>query len=131
MKKLLAILMALVLMLSCAAAVAEEPEIIQIGEGEKVILLFMIVGDEQIVASVYTDKEYVMDALLDYGLIEVEQESWGYNVTTVATVNASKEVPGAYWGIYTLEGEEMVRLSTPIESTPIGDVFVCAFVLEM
>ena len=132
MKKILSLMLVLMMLFTATAALAQEmPEVVEIGQGSRNIMLMVFIGDEQILVNVYTDQEYLLDALLEYGLVDGKEESWGYNVTTVATVNPSELVPGAYWGIYTIEGEEVVRLETPIQSTPIGDSDVCIFVLEM
>ena len=132
MKKILSLMLVLMMLFTATAALAQEmPEVVEIGQGSRNIMLMVFIGDEQILVNVYTDQEYLLDALLEYGLVDGKEESWGYNVTTVATVNPSELVPGAYWGIYTIEGEEVVRLETPIQSTPIGDSYVCIFVLEM
>ena len=64
-----------------------------------------------------TDKEFVGQVLLDEGLVEGTQETYGLYMKVVDGERAVYEENGAYWAFY--EGEEYAQLG--IDQTPVTD----------
>ncbi len=86
---------------------------------------------------VNSDKELVLDALLENGLVSGQTESWGYYVTSVLGVEAAKtkEISENYEGyfrifMYDADAEDMVELETPLEQVKMSDVTMLIFILQ-
>ena len=71
-----------------------------LGQGEKSVMV-LVVDDKggENAFEVRTDEAFLMDALVGVELIEVEEVSWGYNITMVNGVKADYEKDQAYWSI--------------------------------
>ena len=121
-------LFAALLMVFCLvfpAAAEDKTATYQLGEGDTEILVIVTVAEEKefkINLFINTDEDTLMDALVNIGLIEVEEVSWGYNVTTVLEVEAEGD---QYWRIVEHNGDSFVDLQSPIQQRKIetGDVF--------
>ena len=89
-----------------------------LGKGENVLSITVEMADKSILLTIKTDAATVKDALAEHDLIDGEQQSIGYMMTTLNGVRADYTLDGAYWGFYQ-NGEYMM---TGIDSTPItGD----------
>lgn len=71
----------------------------QVGEGEKTVLLTVIAGEKQVVITVKTDAETLGDALIENGLIEGEEGSWGMYVKSVDGIRADYDLDGFWWSL--------------------------------
>lgn len=117
MKKAAVVLLALMMALTCAYGFAQangEEEMTVLGQGEKSVMVLVVddMGGEN-AFEVRTDETFLMDALVGVELIEVEEVSWGYNITTVNGVKADYEKDQAYWSI--LEFISKVEGFAPLE----------------
>lgn len=75
---------------------------------------------------VYTNASNLLDALLGVKLIQGENVSWGFYVTTVSGIRADYENKGQYWEItHYASGEGHLPLENGIGNTPVknGDIF--------
>ena len=59
----------------------------------------VFIGDDHRKYTITTNETYVLDALLEEGLVKGEEVSWGFNVTTVDGVKANYNRKGEYWSI--------------------------------
>lgn len=85
-------------------------------EGPKTITVEVVHADESSKTFTYhTDAEYLGEVLLDEGLIEGSEESWGLFVTTVD--GEAAEADGSWWALYQ-DGE---MTPTGVDTTPIAD----------
>lgn len=140
MKKWLSLLLAFCLLLPWAGALAEseEQQILTFGEGQNSALCFAMFTTETYYQFVVnSDKELVLDALLENGLVSGQTESWGYYVTSVLGVEAAKtkEISENYEGyfrifMYDADAEDMVELETPLEQVKMSDVTMLIFILQ-
>lgn len=118
MKKILAILLAAVLVLSlCAcgrkglpgeagAPVVNDGDVI--GEGKNSFTLEIVDKDGgKIVATVKCDDKIVGDALQAYGIIAGEEAEYGLYVKSVNGITADYDKDGTYWSFY-INGEYAV-----------------------
>ena len=75
--------------------------------------------DKSIVFTIKTNAATVKDALAEHNLIDGEQQSVGYMMSTLNGVRADWTLDGAYWAFY--QGGKYMM--TGIDSTPVtGDV---------
>ncbi len=120
MKKLLAVGTLLCVMASFLAVhMATRPETVA---GEKEITVEVVHGDGATAAFSYqTDAEYLAEVLLEDGLIQGEESSYGLYIKVVDGERADYDLDGAYWAFY--EGEEYAAQG--IDQTPVydGDTF--------
>lgn len=126
MKKLVAAMLVLVLVLCAFAAYGEEGDGLpekELGDGSTTLLVYVASGsvDTDALFFVYTDETNLLDALLGVGLIDGEEASWGFNVTTVNGKKADYDKNGEYWRIYRFDEEEedWVSLETSLKNTPV------------
>lgn len=100
MKKIIALLLTLMLLLSFAACTGTEMDT------ETVEFTFVAVdleGKEE-TFRITTDKETVGEALLEEGLIEGEPGPYGLYVKTVNGITLDYDTDGKYWAFY-VDGE--------------------------
>ncbi|MBQ8797629.1 MAG: hypothetical protein IJZ56_05500 [Oscillospiraceae bacterium] len=143
MKKLLAILLALTILLSFAACTAaneddkgqttaattettegtegtdgtEDPNQ-PTGTGSKTFTVVVVHKDQSTKEYVYkTDEEFVGKVLQDHGLIQGNMGQYGLEITVVDGEKAVYAEDAAYWAIY--EGEEYAMQG--IDTTPVVD----------
>ena len=89
-----------------------------LGKGENTLSITVEIADKSILLTIKTDASTVKDALDEHNLIDGEQQSIGYMMSTLNGVRADWTLDGAYWAFYQ-NGEYMM---TGIDSTPItGD----------
>lgn len=121
MKKLVAVLLALVLALSvcaCGAAADGGETSRQTGEALKSFTVTVVYEDGSSKDFQYESAEqYVGTVLLEDGLIEGEMGQYGLEIHTVDGIKAVYAEDGAYWAIY--EGEEYAMQG--IDTTPVVD----------
>ena len=142
MKKIIAILLALVMALSLAACGATAPADdttpaatgstepagaapTVVGEGQNVFSFTVVDLEGQETAyEIHTDETTVGAALLALGLIEGEDGQYGLYVTAVNGIVADYQVDRTYWGFY-VDGEYAL---TGVDSTEIVADSVYSFV---
>ena len=78
-----------------------EAEVTVLGEG-KTQFLFTVVDQDGVETAfeIHTDKEFVGDALLELGLLDGEESSYGLFVKAVNGIVADYEVDKTYWAFY-------------------------------
>ena len=127
MKKLLAILLAALLVLSlCAcgkkaapgegggAPVVNDGDVI--GEGKNSFTLEIVDGDKnKITVTINCDDTIVGDALQAYGIIAGEEAEYGLYIKSVNGITADYDKDGTYWSFY-INGEYAV---TGVDMTEI------------
>ena len=134
MKKLVAAMLVLVLVICAFAAYGEEGDELvekELGDGALVVLIYVASGDPDTDALFFvnTDETNLLDALLGVGLIEGEAAPWGFNVTTVNGKKADYDKNGEYWRIHWFDEEEdaWVSLETALENTPVENLATYGF----
>ncbi|MBQ7172575.1 MAG: hypothetical protein IJR88_00430 [Clostridia bacterium] len=85
------------------------------GKGATTITLVVIAEDQSVTFTIKTDKEMLGDALLEHGLIEGENSTYGLMVNKVNGMEASWEKDQAYWALYIGSDYAM----TGVDSTPV------------
>lgn len=104
----LAVLFAVLYMMTRPAAV----------EGSKTITVEVVHQDASSKMFTYTTSaEYLGEVLLEEGLVQVEQGSYGAYIVGVDGEMAVFETDGAYWALY----QGNVYASTGVDQTPIAD----------
>lgn len=145
MKKFLAIILALVMVLSLAACGTKPADTdteadgegmdtavtvtdgAVIGEGAHSFTLEIVDAEgAKITAAVNTDDTVVGDALQDYGIIEGEEGEYGLYIKTVNGITADYDVDGSYWAFY-IDGEYAL---TGVDMTDIADGAVYTLAVE-
>lgn len=99
----------------------------EVGEG-KTQFTFTVTdkdGNETVFA-VKTDKETVGDALVELGLIEGEESTYGLYVKKVNGITADYDTDKTYWAFY-VNGE---YASSGVDSTPVESDAVYSFKVE-
>ena len=129
MKKILALLLAMVMLLSFAGCAKEnkkieaDPERTDVidkkdGQGEKEITVIVVHKDGSSKQFLYdTDEEFLGALLADDGLIEGNAGPYGMEITKVDGEKAVYTEDNAYWGLYE-NGEYALQ---GIDTTPIKD----------
>ena len=135
MKKIAGLLLALGFMLGAmAGALAEDSTEVQevaLGTGATSFGVYVQQSaqpDALKFFDIKTDETTLLAALQGVALVDGEEVSWGFNVTTVDGVKADYDGKGEYWSIlqYDPELQELVNLETPIATTPVagGEYYV-------
>ena len=114
MKKLLALTLVLVTLLSLAACGAPKET-----EGPKVTFSITIVdGDgNETVHEIETTKTTVGEALMEKGMVEGEDSEYGLYIKAVNGIVADYNTTGTYWAFY-INGDYAM---TGVEKTPIEE----------
>ena len=127
--RILSLVFALLMILSCFAACTKEadPSLWDnatytkdktLGKGDTTLSITVEMGDKSILLTIKTNASTVKEALDEHDLIDGEQQSIGYMMSTLNGVRADWTLDGAYWAFYQ-NGEYMM---TGIDSTPVtGD----------
>lgn len=121
MKKIVALLLLAVMMLTGCDGKAKNPEILKDGDtiGTGAAAFTFVIEDDQgerITVTVNTDEKTVGDALLKLHVIAGEQGAYGLYVDTVNGVTADYEKDQKYWafyvdGAYAQEGISMTEIN--------------------
>ena len=119
MKKLLAILLAMVMMLALVACAPAENQQVDAGNTDKGLVSFTVVvvhsdGTEK-TFTYKTDLEFVGPVLQEEGLIKGNDGPYGLEITEVDGEQAIYNEDKAYWAVY--EGEEYALQG--IDTTPV------------
>ena len=71
-------------------------------------------------------------ALQGVNLVDGENASWGYNITTVDGLTADYDGKSEYWSIYVYDADEdqFVSLETAVDATPIYAYSVFMFMMD-
>ena len=75
-----------------------------LGAGATTLTVVVKAEDKSVTITVKTDKTTVGDALLEHGLIEGEESTYGLYVKKVNGILADYDVDQSYWGFY-IDGE--------------------------
>lgn len=136
MKKLLAALLCLVLIVSfaaCGEKAPEEPTTVSMTAGQvygngKQSFDFSVIAPDgtQTDVIVKTDKDTVGAALLEQGLVAGEESDFGLYVKTVNGITLDYDKDGKYWAFY-INGEYAM---TGVDATPIEDGAIYAMIAE-
>lgn len=140
MKKVLAIILALVMALSLMAcgtsatqddAAGEETPVVTdgatLGEGSHSFTLEIVDVDGNVVtATINTDEETVGDALVALNIVQGEESEYGLYVKTVNGITADYEADQTYWGFY-INGEYAL---TGVDMTALEDGSVYRLAVE-
>ena len=124
MKKWLAVLLVLAMVLGMVACGAKEPT----GKGEEVSFTFVVVDPDGVSTTfeITTEEETVGAALIAEGLIEGEEGPYGLYVKTVNGITVTYEEDGKYWAFY--EGD--VYASAGVDQTAIEPGATYSFRVE-
>ena len=131
-KKCMSMLIAAAICMFSVCALAQENAVIPLGEGDKTVVLVVAASQDEMMAyELHTNQETLLDALLEFELIEVEKASWGYNVVSVCGVRAEYEKDGSYWAILEYDDAQgdFVSMETGIDALKLPDAYVMGFVL--
>lgn len=80
-------------------------EAVILGEGSTIFTLTVVDKDGgEALFEIHTDKETVGDALMELGLIDGEQGTYGLFIKTVNGITADYDKDGVYWAFY-INGE--------------------------
>lgn len=129
MQKILSLVLSIMLVAAlavnftgCSNKAPEAPAAVGISEGAVLgqgatEFTFEVVDGEgnKVTCTIKTDKATVGEALVELGLVEGTQESWGLMVTTVNGITADYEADHAYWAFY-IDGEYAM---TGVDATDI------------
>ena len=139
MKKLFAILLALVLALSLAACGARQTEVTgavspvkvsdgdTLGQGKTTFRVTITnIDGESITITVHTDEETVGEALQKLGVIEGEEGDYGIYIKSVNQETHDYDKDGTYWSFY-VDGE---YAAAGADMTAIDPAVTYAFVAE-
>ena len=85
----------------------------ELGEGAKTIYVEVVAGEESVTFTIHTDKENLADAMLEHGLVEGENSTYGLYIKKVNGITADYDIDKSYWGFYK-NGEYMM---TGVDST--------------
>ena len=98
----------------------------------QVFTVVVEIDDDVRVFDFETDREYVLEVLLEEGLVQGEQVSWGFNVTTVDGVKADFGRKGEYWSIlkYNQDSGDFEPLAGALEDEKVEYWQSYTFVLE-
>ena len=88
-----------------------------LGEGAKTVTVEVKAEEKTVTFTVKTDKEILGDALLDVGLLEGEESSYGLYVKKVNGIRADYDKDGRYWAFY-IDG---AYASTGVDTTTITE----------
>ena len=93
----------------------------ELGEGAKTITVEVKADGQSVTFPVKTDKDTVGAALLEHGLISVEQGQFVMYIKSVNGIVADYDTDGYYWGFY-INGEYAM---TGVDTTEIleGDTY--------
>lgn len=131
-KKCMAMLIAATICMFSICALAQENAVIPLGEGDKTVVVVVAASQDEMMAyELHTNQETLLDALLEFELIEVEKASWGYNVVSVCGIRAEYEKDGSYWAILEYDDAQgdFVSMETGIDALKLPDAYVMGFVL--
>ncbi len=76
----------------------------ELGKGEKTLVVEVAAEEQTVTFTVHTDKETVGEALLEQELIDGEQGDFGLYVKVVNGMTADYDVDQSYWSFY-INGE--------------------------
>lgn len=128
-KPLLALLLALLMLLSLAACGGQKAdkeglwqnatytEDKTFGTGSKTVQVEVKAGDRSVTFTLKTDKEMLGDALLEHDLIAGDEGEFGLYVKKVNGITADYDVDQSYWSL--CQNGEM--LMTGVDGTAITD----------
>ena len=113
MKRLLAVILSVLMLLSLTACGKEDPsasnKVIEngtsIGEGEKTFVTEVVDVDGNTVKfTVHTNEKTVGKALQDLGILDGEEGEYGLYIKVVNGISADYAADGVYWAFY-VDGE--------------------------
>ena len=130
---LILIIFAMISLVSCDYFIRRElPEIWQdavyvkdteLGTGNKTFTFVVQVEENTVTFTIHTDAETVGEALLDLGLIEGENCTWGLYVKKVNGMTADYDIDQTYWAFY-----ENGEYGSGVDLTKVNDGYTYSFV---
>ena len=130
---LILIIFAMISLVSCDYFIRRElPEIWQdavyvkdteLGTGNKTFTFVVQVEENTVTFTIHTDAETVGEALLDLGLIEGENGTWGLYVKKVNGMTADYDIDQTYWAFY-----ENGEYGSGVDLTKVNDGYTYSFV---
>ena len=130
---LILIIFAMISLVSCDYFIRRElPEIWQdavyvkdteLGTGNKTFTFVVQVEENTVTFTIHTDAETVGEALLDLGLIEGENGTWGLYVKKVNGITADYDIDQTYWAFY-----ENGEYGSGVDLTKVNDGYTYSFV---
>ncbi len=82
-------------------------EDIELGDGEKTVLVEVMAEDKSVTFTIHSDKETLGEALIEHNLIEGENGAYGLYVKKVNGITADYDKNQCYWG-FNKNGEGMM-----------------------
>ena len=106
----------------------------EIGSGSTAFNVYVVSGystDAKHI-QVSTDESTLLAALQGVNLVDGENASWGYNITTVDGLTADYDGKSEYWTIFVYDADEdqFVSLETAVDATPIYPYSVFMFKMD-
>ena len=88
----------------------------ELGEGAKTIYVEVVAGEESVTFTIHTDKENLADAMLEHGLVEGENSTYGLYIKKVNGITADYNIDASYWsltvgGEYSMDGASFTTLT--------------------
>ena len=130
---LILIIFAMISLVSCDYFIRRElPEIWQdavyvkdteLGTGNKTFTFVVQVEENTVTFTIHTDAETVGEALLDLGLIEGENGTWGLYVKKVNGMTADYDIDQTYWAFY-----ENGEYGSGVDLTKVNDGYTYSLV---
>ena len=130
---LILIIFAMISLVSCDYFIRRElPEIWQdavyvkdteLGTGNKTFTFVVQVEENTVTFAIHTDAETVGEALLDLGLIEGENGTWGLYVKKVNGMTADYDIDQTYWAFY-----ENGEYGSGVDLTKVNDGYTYSLV---
>ena len=130
---LILIIFAMISLVSCDYFIRRElPEIWQdavyvkdteLGTGNKTFTFVVQVEENTVTFTIHTDAETVGEALLNLGLIEGENGTWGLYVKKVNGMTADYDIDQTYWAFY-----ENGEYGSGVDLTKVNDGYTYSLV---
>ncbi len=87
------------------------------GDGDKEVSVKVVAGENEVLFTLFSDKDNLGDALVEHGLIDGEDGPYGLYVKSVNGIVADYDIDKTYWSL-SKNGEYM---TTGVSETPFED----------
>ena len=87
-----------------------------LGDGEKTVVVEVVIEEHSVKFTIHTDKVTVGEALIEHGIVEGDEGAYGLYVKKVNGILADYDVDQTYWefyinGDYALSGIELTEIN--------------------